>query len=103
MSELSISKAQLIEQLNDIISGKITAQQLQDWMINHFDPPEVEIGPGEEECVQEAMAIIMNEYEIAKVAKFKEQGYAFALAFLACTEDDFNEKKHAFVHDGFTD
>ena len=103
MSELSISKTQLITQLKETMNGKMSAQQLQEWMINHFDPPEVEIGPGESECVQEAMAIIMNEYELAKLSVFKEESYGYALDFLDCDETDFNQKKYHFLHDGFSD
>ena len=99
----NISKAQLIEQLDLWGTQKISNQQLQDWMVTHYDPPEVEIGHGETEWVAEAMNIIMNEYELAKLDKFKTEGYQFALSFLACDEGNFYQRKHSFVHDGFSD
>lgn len=99
----NITKAQLIEQLHLWGTQKITSEQLQDWMITHYDPPEVEIGIGETEWVSEAMNIIMNEYELAKLDKFKAEGYQYALAFLESDENNFYQRKHAFVHDGFSD
>lgn len=98
-----ISKAQLVEQLHLWGSQKISNEQLQDWMVTHYDPPEVEIGANETEWVSEAMNIIMNEYELAKLDKFKAEGYQFALAFLESDENTFYQRKHAFVHDGFSD
>lgn len=98
-----ITKTQLIEQLDLWGSQKISNEQLQAWMITHYDPPEIEIGLNETEWVVEAMNIIMNEYELAKIEKFKVEGYQFALAFLECTEDNFYQLKHRFVHDGFSD
>ncbi len=99
----NISKKQLIEQLLQWGSKKISNEQLQDWMVTHYDPPEVEIGNGETEWVCEAMNIIMNEYEIAKLDKFKAESYQFALAFLESDETTFYQRKHHFVHDGFSD
>ena len=98
-----ISKIQLTEQLHLWGAHKISNEQLQDWMVTHYDPPEVEIGVGESEWVIEAMNIIMNEYELAKLDKFKIEGYQFALAFLDSTEDNFYQRKHSFVHEGFSD
>lgn len=98
-----ISKAQLIEQLHLWGTQKITAEKLQEWMITHYDPPEVDIGNGETEWVAEAMNIIMNEYELAKLEKFKPEGYQFALDFLESDESNFYLRKHAFVHEGFSD
>lgn len=99
----NITKAQLIEQLHLWGTQKISSQQLQDWMVTHYDPPEVEIGIGETEWVAEAMNIIMNEYELAKLEKFKKEGYQYALTFLESDENNFYQRKHAFVHDGFSD
>ncbi|PKF60699.1 hypothetical protein CW745_14315 [Psychromonas sp. psych-6C06] len=99
----NITKTELIQQLNLWGAEKISAEQLQDWMITHYDPPEVEIGIGETEWVVEAMNIIMNEYELAKLEKFKPEGYQYALAFLESDQDTFYQRKHAFVHDGFSD
>lgn len=98
-----ISKAQLIEQLHLWGTQKISNEQLQEWMVTHYDPPEIEIGLGETEWISEAMNIIMNEYELAKLDKFKIEGYQFALDFLDCTEENFYQRKHSFVHDGFSD
>ncbi len=103
MSRPFVTKTQLITELNAWDAGKISAEQLQNWMVTYYDPPEVEIGPGETEWIQEAMNIIMNEYELAKIPKFKKEGYAFALAFLECDESNFYQAKHSFVHDGFSD
>jgi hypothetical protein len=99
----NISKAQLIKQLHLWGTQKITAEQLQTWMVTHYDPPEVEIGSGETEWTIEAMNIIMNEYELAKIDKFKTESYLSALAFLDCDENSFYQRKHAFIHDGFCD
>ncbi|WP_413699226.1 hypothetical protein ACLKMH_17205 [Psychromonas sp. KJ10-10] len=99
----NISKSQLIEQLDLWGSQKMSSEELQAWMVTHYDPPEVEIGLNETEWVAEAMNIIMNEYELAKIEKFKIEGYKYALSFLDCNEDNFYQLKHRFVHDGFSD
>jgi len=101
MTKPFITKAQLIEKLKLCTQEKMSAAQLQEWMITVYDPPDVEIGPNETEQVQEAMNIIMNEYELAKIEKFKAEGYLFALTFLETNEDDFYQKRHHFIHDGF--
>jgi hypothetical protein len=98
-----ISKAQLVEQLHLWGTQKISNEQLQDWMVIHYDPPEIEIGMGESEWVSEAMNIIMNEYELAKLDKFKIEGYQYALIFLDSNENNFYQHKHNFVHNGFSD
>ena len=98
-----ISKNQLITQLNDWHEGKNSAETLQDWMVTHYDPPEVEIGPGESHWVEEAMNIVMNEYELAKIEKFKSEGYQLAIQFLNCNEDNFLSRRQKFIHDGFSD
>ena len=99
----NITKTQLIEQLHLWGKEKISAQQLQEWMVTHYDPPEIEIGLGETEWVIEAMNIIMNEFELAKLDKFKIEAYQSALLFLESDENTFYQRKHAFVHDGFSD
>jgi hypothetical protein len=103
MNNPEITKAQLITQLSSWGEGKISSQQLQDWMVTFYDPPEVSIGPGEAEWTQSAMHIIMNEYEIAKINKFRVENYALAIAFVQCTEETFNQTKHLFIYDGFSD
>ena len=82
----NITKIQLIEQLHLWGKEKISAEQFQEWMVTHYDPPEIEIGTGETEWVIEAMNIIMNEFELAKLDKFKPEGYQSALAFLESEE-----------------
>ncbi|WP_415227956.1 hypothetical protein [Psychromonas sp.] len=103
MGKPFVTKEQLISTLNQWGEGKISAQQLQDWMVTYYDPPEVEIGPGESEPVQEAMNIIMNEYELAKIPKFKTEGYALAIAFIESTPESFYQRRHNFIHNGFAD
>lgn len=99
----NISKAQLITQLSLWHAQKMSNEQLQDWMVTHYDPPEVEIGLGETEWVVDAMNIIMNEYELAKLTKFKIESYQFALDFLNSDESNFEQRKYYFVHNGFLD
>ncbi|WP_298940136.1 hypothetical protein [uncultured Psychromonas sp.] len=103
MTQPIITKKQLVDTLTQWNQKKIDNAQLQDWMVTHFDPPETLIGEDEEELVQEAMHIIMNEYELAKLDKFKEEGYEFAMKFLACKEGDFVQLRHQFIHQGFSD
>jgi hypothetical protein len=94
---------QLITLLNNWGESKISSQQLQDWMITFYDPPEVSIGPTEPEWTQLAMNIIMNEYEIAKIKKYRVENYALAIAFAECTDKTFNQSKYLFLYDGFSD
>jgi len=103
MTPKIITKDQLITLLNDWHEGKFSTETLQDWMVTHYDPPEVEIGPGETQWVEEAMNIIMNECELAKIDKFKDETYQFAIEFLNCNEDDFLSRRQRFIHDGFSD
>jgi len=103
MTQPIVTKAQLIETLTLWNQHKIDNAQLQDWMVTHFDPPETLIGEDEEELIQEAMHIIMNEYELAKLDKFKAEGYEFAMQFLKCTDDNFVQLRHQFIHQGFSD
>ena len=103
MTQPVISKKQLTDTLTLWHQKKIDNEQLQDWMVTHFDPPETLIGEDEPELVQEAMHVIMNEYELAKLDKFKEQGYEFAMQFLECNEDNFTQLRQQFIHQGFSD
>ena len=103
MTQNVITKNQLITQLTAWHEKKISSETLQDWMVTHYDPPEVEIGQGETQWVEEAMNIIMNEYELAKIEKFKPEGYQFAMAFLNCEEDNFLVRRQQFIHDSFLD
>ena len=103
MTITHITKLQLIELLSSWKQGKITAEALQDWMVTHYDPPEIAVGNGEPEWTQEAMNIVMNEYEIAKTAKFRLDNAQYAIDFVNCSEASFNQTKHLFIHDGFAD
>lgn len=103
MTQQIITKAQLAKVLNDWGSGRLTSEQLQDWMIDQYDPTEVDIGPGESELVQEAMNVIMNEYEIGKIETFVVENYALALAFLSCNDNNFLDKRTQFLRKAFTD
>ena len=103
MSDLFITKAQLLNELTAWHKGENSTEQLQDWMVTFYDPPEVEIGPGETQWVQEAMHVIMNEYELAKIEKCKPEGYQLAIAFLSCDETNFEQKRHLFIHHAFED
>lgn len=103
MTQPIVTKKKLIDTLTLWHQHKIDNAQLQDWMVTHFDPPETLIGEDEEELIQEAMHIIMNEYELAKLEKFKSEGYEFAMQFLQCTADNFVQLRHQFIHQGFSD
>ncbi len=103
MTQPIVTKQQLIDTLTLWEQSKIDNEQLQDWMVTHFDPPETLIGEDEAELVQEAMHIIMNEYELAKLDKFKPEGYNFAMQFLQCTEENFVQLRQQFIHQGFSD
>ncbi|MGS0676290.1 hypothetical protein [Shewanella sp. 0m-4] len=103
MENTEITKAQLLALLTSWKLGEIDAEALQNWMVTHYDPPEVKIGTGEAEWTQEAMNIVMNEYEIAKIAKFRLDNAQYAIDFVNCSESNFNQTKHLFIHDGFID
>jgi len=103
MTNPEITKSQLINVLSTWGKGEISSEQLQDWMVTFYDPPEVTIGTGEAEWTQLAMHIIMNEYEIAKINKFRIENYALAIAFAECAEETFNQSKHLFLYNGFSD
>lgn len=103
MTQLIISKQQLIDILTQWNQQKIDNEQLQDWMVTHFDPPETLIGEDQPELIQEAMLVIMNEYELAKLNKFKPEGYEFAMQFLQCTAENFVQLRQQFIHQGFSD
>ena len=103
MAQANISKQQLVEVLTQWQQQQLDNEQLQDWMVTHFDPPETLIGEEEEELVQEAMHIIMNEYELAKLDKFKPESYDYAMKLLACDDTNFVTLRHQFIHQGFSD
>lgn len=103
MAKVKISKQQLIEVLKQWHTKKLDNEQLQDWMVTHFDPPETVIGEGEPELIQEAMHVIMNEYELADFSKYKTESFDYAMQFLNCDEQNFTQKRQQFIHQGFTD
>ena len=103
MAQIIITKQKLIDIMTQWQKNEIDNTQLQDWMVTHFDPPETLIGEDEEDLIQEAMHIIMNEYELAKLDKFKTEGYEYAMKFLQCNEANFVQLRHQFIHQGFTD
>lgn len=103
MTQPTVTKQQLIEVLTQWQTNKINNEQLQDWMVTHFDPPETLIGENEEELIQEAMHIIMNEFELAKLDKFKVESYDYAMKLLACDDTNFVALRHQFIHQGFSD
>lgn len=103
MSQPKITKQALIDVLTNWQQKKIDNEALQDWMVTHFDPPETIIGEGEPELVQEAMHVIMNEYELADISKFKTEGFDYAMQFLSCDEQNFADKRQQFIHQGFMD
>ncbi|NRD72887.1 hypothetical protein HQQ94_06465 [Shewanella sp. VB17] len=93
--------------LTDIIlswgNSIITTAQLQDWMITHYDPDETDIGLGEPEWTVEAMNIVMNEYEIAKLTKCRLESFQLAIDFIQADESVFNQTRHLFLREGFSD
>jgi hypothetical protein len=103
MQQAFITKQHLIDILTQWQQKKIDNAQLQDWMVTHFDPPETLIGEDEAELVQEAMHIIMNEYELAKLDKFKSEDVEYAMQFLQCDESNFAQLRYQFIHKGFKD
>lgn len=103
MSIAQITKTQLITQINNWGTGIISSEKLQDWMVTHYDPPEVEVGLDESLWVQEAMNIVMNEYELAKINKFRIENFKLAIDFIQCNEDNFLSTRQQFLHNGFSD
>ncbi|GIU45168.1 hypothetical protein [Shewanella algidipiscicola] len=103
MTQANISKSQLIEQLEQWKNQQISTEQLQDWMVTHYDPDEVTIGLGECEWTVEAMNIVMNEYEIAKLDKCRQEQAQLAIDFINSDEARFNQTRHLFLYEGFKD
>ncbi|WP_394147368.1 hypothetical protein [Shewanella atlantica] len=103
MTKPNISKQQLIDLLTSWGEQKIDSDQLQDWMVTNYDPDETDIGKGEPEWTVEAMNIVMNEYEIAKQEKFRLENYMLAIEFIQAEESRFNQTRHLFLREGFSD
>lgn len=103
MSIDKITKTQLITQITNWGAGLMSSEQLQDWMVTHYDPPEVEVGVDETIWTQEAMNIVMNEYELAKIEKFRIENFQLAIAFIECNEANFLSTRQQFLQNGFCD
>lgn len=83
--------------------GERSSERLQDWMVEHFDPDEIEVAPCEPDWTREAMSIVMNEYELAKPENFVRAQYSLAVAFVECSETGFETSKARFIRDAFVD
>lgn len=103
MNQLVISKDALINVLQSLRQGQISAEQLQDWMLLNYDPAEVAIGAGECPWTIEAMNIVMNEYEIAQTTKVVIERVGLAIDFINATESSFNTAKAQFIRQAFVD
>ncbi len=103
MSKASITKQELIDCIDAWNTQKITTDVFQGWMLDHYEPMEVDIGLGEAECTREAMNIVMNEYELADEETLVQAQAALAIAFINCTEATFNVTKKRFIQDAFVD
>ncbi|WP_370980755.1 hypothetical protein [Agaribacterium sp. ZY112] len=103
MSTASISKTQLINTLKAWGNKEISTAELQDWMLDNYDPDEIKVGPGEPELVREAMNVVMNEYELAKPACILTEKYQLAIDFILCNEADFLNARTQFLRKAFTD
>lgn len=103
MLNKKVTKIQLEKVLTDWGQGRISSEQLQDWMVDNYDPTEIEVGPGEPELVQQAMNLVMNEYELAKIDTFVVTKYDLALKFINYGEGEFAEKAAKFLRLCFTD
>ena len=103
MSKPHITKEQLIEILKFWGEGEISTPELQNWMVSNYDPPDVDIGLDEPEWIQEAMHIVMNEYELVNLDKVVVENYPLALKFIDCSESTFNETRKNFIRNGFVD
>jgi len=103
MSMKEITKNQLVSIIRKCIDDKLSPIELQDWIILNYDPSEVKVGENEAQHTVEAMNIVMNEYELAKTDKFTKVGWELALKFISCSEDDLDQIRNRFIHDGFTD
>lgn len=98
-----VSKAELVSILTDWGQGRCSAEQLQLWMLDHYDPDEIAVGPMELEHTQAAMNIVMNEYEIVKLHKVLPAQYQLAIDFINASANDFNRCKNAFINQAFLD
>ena len=103
MNKKQITKLQLLEIIQSWGEEKISIEKLQIWMLDNFEPDEVEIGQGEDECTVEAMHIVMNEYELAQEEKCLQAQYLLAINYINCSEENYNQCKSDFLRLAFCD
>lgn len=103
MSKKHISKQDLIAVLNAWSEGDRSTEQMQGWMLDNYEPLEVDIGLGEAEITREAMNIVMNEYELADEQAIVHAQAQLAIDFIECDERNFNQGKKRFIQKAFTD
>jgi len=103
MSKACISKQALIECIGAWGAGTTSTEAFQSWMLDHYEPMEVDIGLGEAECTREAMNIVMNEYELADEKTLVQAQAILAIEFISCKEATFNAAKKRFIQDAFVD
>ena len=99
----NITKSDLIAVLKRWGSDEYSSDQLQEWMIDHYDPPEVSVGKGEPEHTQEAMHIVMNEYEICATEKYRREGCQLAIEYIQAPLNSSESARKVFIKQGFTD
>jgi len=103
MGKASITKQALIECIGAWGAGTTSTEAFQGWMLDHYEPMEVDIGLGETECTREAMNIVMNEYELADEQTLVQAQAVLAIEFIGCTEATFNAAKKRFIQHAFVD
>lgn len=100
---MTITKQQLLVLLKSWQVNKVDAEAVQEWMVNHYDPPETKVGPSEPEHTQEAMNIVMNEYEVVQLEKITEDSPGLAIEFVECNGETFWSRRNNFLRNGFID
>lgn len=103
MGQVQITKRQLIDILNAWGENKLSTEALQEWMLDHYHPGEVGIAEDEPEEIQEAMHIVMNEYELASQAKMLRSQYQLAVKFINSNQENFIGNRTLFLNNAFTD
>jgi len=103
VSRACITKQALIDCIGAWGAGTTTTEAFQGWMLDHYEPMEVDIGLGEAECTREAMNIVMNEYELAAEQTLVQAQACLAIEFIGCKESTFNVAKKRFIQNAFVD
>jgi len=103
MTKACITKQTLIECIEAWMTGTTSTEDFQGWMLDHYEPMEVDIGLGEAEFTREAMNIVMNEYELADEQTLVQAQACLAIEFINCEESSFNAAKKRFIGDAFVD